>query len=178
MNCLEYSQGDALWNAILAAGEEFGIRVAAPSMAKRVEAGMMNHGSDMTIANNPFQIMGLERLVEEQPQDYIGKAALEAIRQRGVTERLVGIEFEADHFEIDPADFWPVSHDGAEVGRVTEAVWSPRLGKNIGYVWVPTELSEPGTKLDVESQHGHLVGTTAAIPFVDPKKQVPAASLS
>ena len=178
VNCLEYAHGDALWNAILAAGEEFGIRVAAPSMAKRVEAGMMNHGSDMTIENNPFQIMGLERLVEEQPQDYVGKAALERIRTEGVKDKLVGIEFEADHFEIDPADFWPVSKDGKEVGRVTEAVWSPRLNRNIGYVWVPVDLSEPGTKLDVESQHGHLVGTTAAIPFVDPKKQVPAGSLS
>jgi aminomethyltransferase len=177
VNCLEFSQGDALWNAVLDAGEEFGIRVAAPSMAKRVEAGMMNYGSDMTIENNPFQIMGLERLVEEQPQDYVGKAALEAIRREGVKERLVGIEFETDAFDIDPADFWPVFHDGAEVGRVTETVWSPRLKKNIGYVWVPTELSEPGTKLDVESQHGPLVGTTAAIPFVDPTKQVPAASL-
>ena len=44
-------------------------------------------------------------------------------------------------------------------------------------MWVPIELAEPGTKLDVASQHGPLVGTTAAIPFVDPKKQVPAASL-
>jgi glycine cleavage system aminomethyltransferase T len=177
VNCLEFSHGDALWNAVLDAGEEFGIRVAAPSMAKRVEAGMMNYGSDMTIEHNPFQIMGLERLVEDQPQDYIGKDALEAIRREGVQDCLVGIEFEAEAFEIDPADFWPVFHDGTEVGRVTETVWSPRLKKNIGYVWVPTELSEPGTKLDVESQHGSLVGTTAAIPFVDPTKQVPAASL-
>jgi aminomethyltransferase len=177
VNCLEYAQGDALWNAVLAAGEEFGIRVAAPSMAKRIEAGMMNHGSDITIETNPFQVMGLERLVEEQPQDYVGKDALERIRGEGVKDRLVGIELEADHLEIDPADFWPVFHDGTEVGRVTDAVWSPRLERNIGYVWVPTELSEPGTKLDVESQHGALVGTTAAIPFVDPKKQVPAASL-
>jgi glycine cleavage system aminomethyltransferase T len=177
VNCLEYSQGDALWNAVLEAGEEFGIRVAAPSMAKRVEAGMMNHGSDITIENNPFQVMGLERLVEEQPQDYIGKDALERIRREGVSRRLVGIELEAAHLEIDPADFWPVFHDGKEVGHVTDAVWSPRLKRNIGYVWVPAELSEPGTKLDVESQHGSLVGTTAAIPFVDPKKQVPASSL-
>lgn len=129
VNCLEFSQGDALWNAVLDAGEEFGIRVAAPSMAKRVEAGMMNYGSDMTIQNNPFQIMGLERLVEEQPQEYVGKDALEAIRREGVEERLVGIQFEAEAFDIDPADFWPVFHDGKEVGRVTEAVWSPRLKK-------------------------------------------------
>jgi glycine cleavage system aminomethyltransferase T len=177
VNCLRFEDGDALWRAVLAAGEEFGIRVAAPSMAKRVEAGMMNYGSDMTIENNPFQIMGLERLVEEQPQDYVGKGALERIRQEGVRDRLVGIEFEGGPFDIDPADFWPVFHDGAEVGRVTDAVWSPRLERNIGYVWVPTQLSEPGTPLEVRSQHGPLVGATAVIPFVDAKKEVPAAPL-
>jgi aminomethyltransferase len=146
-------------------------------MAKRIEAGMMNYGSDMTIEHNPFQIMGLERLVEEQPQDYVGKEALERIRREGVRDRLVGIEFEGGPFDIDPADFWPAVHDGKEVGRVTDAVWSPRLQRNIGYVWVPTELAEPGTRLDVPSQHGPLVGTTAAIPFVDAKKEVPVAPL-
>jgi aminomethyltransferase len=177
VNCLDFAQGNDLWNAVLEAGEEFGIRVAAPSMAKRIEAGMMNYGSDMTIEHNPFQISGLERLVEEQPQDYIGKEALERIRREGVMRKLVGIEFEGGPLDIDPADFWPAFHDGEEVGKVTDAVWSPRLERNIGYVWVPIELAEPGHKLDVESQHGPLVGTTAAIPFVDPKKQVPAASL-
>jgi aminomethyltransferase len=178
VNCLDFGHGNALWDAVMEAGEEFGIRAAAPSMAKRIEAGMMNYGSDMTIQNNPFQLSGLERLVEEQPQDYIGKKALERIRREGVRDKLVGIELDADGgFEIDPADFWPAFHNGKEVGRVTDAVWSPRLGRNIGYVWVPIELSEPGTKLEVASQHGTLVGTTAAIPFVDPKKQVPAASL-
>ena len=177
VNCLDYSRGIDLWNAVLEAGEGFGIRVAAPSMAKRIEAGMMNHGSDMTIENNPFQLMGLERLVEEQPQDYIGKEALERIRREGVQDKLVGIEFEGGPFDIDPSDFWPAFHVGKEVGKVTDAVWSPRLQKNIGYVWVPIDLAEPGVTLGVESQHGPLVGTTAAIPFVDPKKQVPAASL-
>ena len=64
------------------------------------------------------------------------------------------------------------------MGTVTDAVWSPRLERNIGYVWVPIELSEPGTKLDVESENGPLVGRTAAIPFVDQRKEVPAAPLN
>ncbi len=178
VNCLDFSTGDELWNAVLEAGEEFGATVAAPSMARRIEAGMMNYGSDMTLENNPFQIMGLERLVEEQPQDYIAKEALERVRREGVQRRLVGIEFEGGPFDIDPADFWPAHHDGKEVGRVTDAVWSPRLKRNIGYVWVPSALSDPGHRLDVESQHGHLVGTTAAIPFVDPRKEMPAAPMS
>ena len=49
----------------------------APCEARRIEAGIFNYGPDITIDNNPFEIMGLERLVEEQEADYIGKAALE-----------------------------------------------------------------------------------------------------
>jgi glycine cleavage system aminomethyltransferase T len=177
VNVLERARGDDLWRAVLEAGEEFGIRVAAPSMARRIEAGMMNYGSDMTLENNPFEISGMERLVDEQPQDYIGKATLERIRREGVRRKLVGIELEGGPFDIDPSDFWPVHADGEEVGRVTDAVWSPRLERNIGYVWVPIELADPGTKLDVESEHGRLTGTTAAIPFLDPKKEVPAGRL-
>ena len=67
---------------------------------------------------------------------------------------------------------------GEQIGRVTDAVWSPRLERNIGYAWVPIELADPGT------QHRRRVRArpdrpwpTAAIPFVDPRKEVPAASL-
>jgi aminomethyltransferase len=177
VNCLDYSRGIDLWNAVLEAGDEFGIRVAAPSMAKRVEAGMMNFGSDMLLENNPFQIMGFERLVEEQSQDYIGKEALERIRKDGVKQKLVGIEMGSEEFAIDPSNFWPAFSGSTEVGKVTEAVWSPRFSKMIGYVWVPIELSAPGNKLDIESEHGRIEGTTAAIPFFDPKKEIPAGSL-
>lgn len=113
---------------------------------------MMN-GSDMPIDNSPFQIMGLERLVEWRPQYYIGKDALERVGRDGVKDKLVGIEFEGHALEMDPADFWLVLHDAEKVGRVTDPVWSQRLKRNIGYVWVPFRLTERGTKLDVESQH-------------------------
>jgi aminomethyltransferase len=137
----------------------------------------MNFGSDMTLANNPFQIMGFERLVEEQPQDYIGKEALERIRTEGVKEKLVGIEMGSEEFAIDPSNFWPAFSGGNQIGKVTEAVWSPRFNKMIGYVWVPIELSAPGHKLDIESEHGRIEGTTTAIPLFDPKKEIPAGSL-
>jgi glycine cleavage system aminomethyltransferase T len=178
VNLIGYDQGDALWNAILKAGEEFNIRPIAPCEARRIEAGIFNYGSDFRLEHNPFEIMGLERLVQEQPQDYIGKDALEAVRAKGVKRKLVGIEIEGDELRAEMSEYWPVHHDGKEVGYMTDAVWSPKLEKNIGYVWVPVELSEPGTKLDIESENGSEVGSTAAIPFVDPRKEVPAASLT
>jgi aminomethyltransferase len=178
INILDPSRGDDLWNAVFEAGEEFGIRAVAPVEARRIEAGIMNLNSDMTLENNPFEIMGLEHLVEEQPHDYMGKDALESVRRSGVKRKLVGIELEGDELRAELTWFWPVHKDGREVGKVTDAVWSPRLARNIGYVWVPVELSEPGTELDVESEQGHLKGRTAAIPFIDPRKEVPAAPLT
>jgi glycine cleavage system aminomethyltransferase T len=177
VNLLDGTRGDDLWDAIMGAGEEFAIRPIAPNEARRVEAGIFNYGSDMTLADTPFHVMGLERLVEEQEQEYIGKAALERIRTAGVDRKLVGIEFQSREPLEGISRQWPAHHGGRQVGKVTDAVWSPGLERNIGYVWVPIELSAPGMKIDVESEWGTMSGTTAAIPFVDPRKERPAKAL-
>jgi glycine cleavage system aminomethyltransferase T len=178
VNLLDGSKGDELWNAVAGAGEEFGIKPIGPSEARRIEAGIFNYGSDMTLDDTPFHVMGLERLVEDQPQDYVGKEALERLRREGVDRKLVGIELQGDELRAEISEYWPVHHDGNRVGHITDAVWSPGLEKNIGYVWVPIALAEPGTELDVETEDGdRLVGRTAALPFVDPRKERPAGSL-
>ena len=178
VNLLDGSRGTELWDAIMAAGEEFGIRPIAPNEARRVEAGIFNYGSDMTLSDTPFHVMGLERLVEEGPGDYIGKAALERVRADGVDRKLVGIEFDEDSEPFPGITVaWPAAHDGRQVGRVTNAVWSPGLRRNIGYVWVPVALAGAGNRIEVDSEHGPVAGRTAAIPFVDPRKERPAAAL-
>ena len=178
VNLLDGSRGDDLSNAIMSAGEEFAIRPIAPSEARRIEAGIFNYGSDITLTDTPFHVMGLERLVEEQSQDYIGKDALERLRRDGVDRKLVGVEWTGQELRAEMSRTWDAFVDGAKVGRLTDAVWSPGLGKNIGYAWVSIGLAEPGTRLDVETETGeHIVATTASIPFVDPRKERPAGSL-
>jgi aminomethyltransferase len=172
------SRGAELWDRIMEAGKPHGIRPIAPCEARRIEAGIFNYGSDMTIENNPFEIMGLERLVEPQAADYIGKAALEEIRARGgasaVQRRLVGIEVPGEPLSFEIADKRPALHRGERVGTVTDLIWSPRLERNIGYVWLPTALSGPGTELEIVGPDGELAaGRSAAIPFLDPRKDIP-----
>ena len=133
------------------------------------------YGSDIKLGDTPFHVMGLERLVEEQPQDYIGKAALESLRKSGVDRKLVGVELEGEELRAEMSEYWSVVQDGKKIGHLTDAVWSPGLKKNIGYVWVPIELAAPGTKLDIETDDGTRSGVTAAVPFIDPQKKVPAA---
>jgi len=179
VNLLDYSRGDDLWNAIAGAGEEFGIKPIAPCEARRSEGGIFNYGSDMTLDDTPLHVMGLERLVEDQPQDYIGKAALEALKAKGVDRKLVGLDLPGEQLRAELSRPWDVMRDGRAVGRVTDAVWSPGLARNIGFVWVPIDMAEPGTKLEINTEHGTTIeGTTASIPFVDPRKEAPAAALA
>ena len=168
------ARGGDLWDRVMAAGAPHDIRPIAPCEARRIEAGIFNYGSDMTIANNPFEIMGLERLVEPQAADYIGKAALEAIRERGVSRKLVGIEMTGDPLSFEIAEKRPALHRGQPVGTVTDLIWSPRLARNIGYVWLPIELAGPGTELEIEAPDGsRWPARSAAIPFLDAAKRVP-----
>jgi len=168
------SRGDELWEAIMEAGAPYGIRPIAPCEARRIEAGIFNCNSDFTLENNPFEVMGLERLVEPQEADYIGKSALERIRAQGVSRKLVGIEAPADPSSYEIAEMRPALAGGRQVGHVTDLVWSPRLERAIGYVWVPIELADPGNDLEIEWQNGdRTAAKTAAIPFIDPRKTKP-----
>jgi aminomethyltransferase len=72
-------------------------------------------------------------------------------------------------------DPWPVLSDGEVVGRLTSASHSFRLGKNLGYAWVPISLAEPGNVVELDSPNGPVPAVTAALPFWDPNKEVPKA---
>jgi glycine cleavage system aminomethyltransferase T len=170
------ARGDELWETIMEVGRPYGIRPIAPCEARRIEAGIFNYNSDFTLDNNPFEVTGMERLVEVQDAAYTGKAALEAIREHGVSRKLVGIEAPGDPSFFELTEPRPALANGQRVGRVTDLVWSPRLQRNIGYVWVPTELAEPGHDLEIQWKTGDPTpAKTAAIPFIDPHKTVPAS---
>jgi aminomethyltransferase len=168
------ARGGELWDRIMEVGRPYDIRPIAPCEARRIEAGIFNYGSDMTIANNPFEVSGLERLVEPQEADYIGKSALEEIRIKGVSRKLVGLEVPSDALPFELSEKRPALHEGRAVGTVTDLIWSPRLEKNIGYVWMPIELASAGTPLQIDGGDGTLAeGRTVTLPFLDPKKAIP-----
>ncbi|MGZ4153841.1 MAG: glycine cleavage T C-terminal barrel domain-containing protein [Actinomycetota bacterium] len=170
------ARGDDLFERVMQAGEPFGIRVIAPSEARRVEAGIFNYGSDMRVEDTPYHVTGLERFVElDQETDFIGKDALRRVREEGVDRKLVGIGIHGEPMTDEGAlnDFWPVVADGSGVGRVTAGAWSPRLEKNVGYAWVPIALAEVRTTLQIASPRGTLEATVHELPFVDPRKDIP-----
>jgi glycine cleavage system aminomethyltransferase T len=166
-----------LWDAIVDAGEEFELHVTAPSDQRRLEAGIFNYGNDMDVTNNPYEVTGLERLVElDNTNEVVSRAALEKIKADGVTRKLVGVTIDGPPLGMWLEDFWPVRAGGGVVGRLTSAGHSPRLDINMGYAWVPIGSAEAGTRLEVDSPEGAMTATVTSIPFLDQKKEIPARS--
>ena len=170
------TRGDELWEKVMAVGKPHDIRPIAPCEARRIEAGIYNYRSDMTLENNPFEVTGLERLVHlDKPGGFVGREALRRIKAEGVRRKLVGLRIEGEPLPVELAEPWPVVQAGRVVGQVTDAIHSPRLKANIGYAWVPIELAEPGTRIEIESPVGVVAGEAASLPFLDPKKRIPSA---
>ncbi len=167
------SRGDDLWERIMEAGRPYDIRPTGPSDIRRIEAGILNWGADMTLEDNVYEV-GLDWLVDDDKSaSYIGRDALRRIKAEGVTRKLVGVEIDGDRIEFN-ATTWPVTAGGEAVGRVTSAIWSPRLRKNIGYAMVPVAHASLGTALRVEIPGvGERTATVVPKPFVDPKKEIP-----
>jgi aminomethyltransferase len=169
------SRGTELWDKILEAGRPYEIRPTGPSDIRRIEGGIFNWGADMTYDNNPFE-MGLDRLVElDSDFDFVSKQALKRVSDRGIDRKIVGVEIDGEKFPTLNFTKWPVRANGREVGKVTSAIYSPRLERNIGYAWVPMDMTAVGTSLEVESEWGSRAATVARMPFVDPDKKIPVS---
>jgi glycine cleavage system aminomethyltransferase T len=170
------SKGTEVYEAIMKAGEAYDIKPTGPSDIRRIEGAIFNWGADMTYENNPLEL-GFDRLIAwDLPEDAcLSIAALKRIRDEGVARRMNGVELDGDPFPALNNVKWPVTSDGARVGKVTSAIHSPRLGKNIGYAWLPAELSTEGRTVTVETEWGTRTATVVAMPFVDPEKSIPVS---
>jgi glycine cleavage system aminomethyltransferase T len=170
------SKGVQVYEAIMEAGNEFGIKPTGPSDIRRIEGAIFNWGADMTYENNPLE-MGLDRLVDWDLSDEasISMRALREIRARGVDHKINGVELDGDPFPGLNDVKWPVVQDGQPIGKVTSAIYSPRLERNIGFAWLPAARSELGTSVTVESEWGTRTATVVEMPFVDPNKQIPVS---
>ncbi|GIS17635.1 MAG: glycine cleavage system protein T [Alphaproteobacteria bacterium] len=170
------TQGEKLWEHLMAVGGPLGLKPGHTSSIRRIEAGMLSYHADMTLANNPYE-MGMGRLVDlDMEADFISKAALTLIKERGVSQQLVGLEIDGAPFVGSNDFFWPILKEGVKVGTVTSAIYSPRLQKNIALAMLSIDHTASGRVLQVDKLSETRACTVVPIPFYDPKKSLATAS--
>ncbi|WP_440910382.1 glycine cleavage T C-terminal barrel domain-containing protein [Candidatus Pelagibacter sp.] len=166
------SRGNELYEKIMEAGKEHGLQPGHTSSIRRIEGGMLSYHADADIHTNPFEL-GFDRLVNlDTDINFIGKEALKKIKQEGIKRKQVGLIIDCDPLSGPNTTFWQIEKDGKTIGKVTSAVYSPRLKKNIALAMIEVNHSELGNKLDIETHEGKYSATIVEKPFYDPKKKI------
>jgi aminomethyltransferase len=170
------SKGNELYEKIMEAGKTHGIQSGHTSSIRRIEGGMLSYHADADINTNPFEL-GLDRLVNlDTDINFVGKDALKKIKQDGIKRKQVGIEIDCEPLTGPNTTFWELQKDNKKIGKVTSAVYSPRLKKNIALAMVEIQQTEIGNKFDVISNEGKFNCTVVEKPFYDPKKKIASSS--
>ena len=156
----------------MAAGKPHGLKPGHTSSIRRIEGGMLSYHADADINTNPYEL-NLGRLVNlDTDINFIGKDALQKINQDGVKRKQVGVILDCDPLTGPNTTFWEITKDNQQVGKITSAVYSPRLKQNIALAMVAINNSEIGTVLDVKMNDKIVKATVVEKPFYDPKKKL------
>ena len=171
------SKGNELWEKIMSAGKEFGIQPGHTSSIRRIEGAMLSYHADADIHTNPFEL-GLDRLVNLDTEiNFIGKKALKKIKQEGIKRLQIGLEIKCDKLKGPNTIYWPIMRGEKKVGKITSAVYSPRLKKNIALGIVDIDYAKTGLKLEAIIDNLKVDCIVIEKPFYDPKKQIASKSL-
>ena len=169
---LNYNDGDELYETLMQSGKELGLHPGHTSTIRRIEGAMLSYHSDMDINTNPLEL-GLDKFLDlDKNFDFIGKNALIEIKNKGITRKQVGLIIDDDPMEGPNTYFWNIEKDNLNIGRVTSAVYSPRLKQNIGLAMVDINYSTIGTKLNVIKGEDVCKAEIVEKPFYDPTKSL------
>ena len=165
------SKGDILWEMIMEAGRPFDLKPGHTSTIRRIEGGMLSYHADADSSTNPYEL-GLEKLIDlEMETDFIGKKALKKIAEIGVKRKQVGIVLAGAPIRQANTKHWHIKNlKGKIVGKITSAIYSPRLKQNIALGIISVEESHLTNKVFVEAPWGTIKGVISEKPFFDPKK--------
>jgi aminomethyltransferase len=153
-----------VWDAIMAAGEPFGIKPTGLGARDtlRMEMGYCLYGNDIDDSTSPLEA-GLG-WITKFTKDFVNADSLKAQKESGITRKLVGFILEdrgipRQGYEIHDAE-------GNKIGDVTSGTMSPTLSKGIGLGYVTLDYSTPGSEIFIVVRNRSLKATVKKLPLI------------
>ena len=169
---LNFDDGDALYETLMQSGKELGLHPGHTSTIRRIEGAMLSYHSDMDINTNPFEL-GLDKFIDlDKDFDFVGKEALLKIKKDGIKRKQVGILIHGKPMAGPNTHHWDINKDNQHIGKVTSAVYSPRLKLNIGLAIVDINFSDIGSTFTVSIDNAIVDAEVVKKPFYDPNKSI------
>jgi aminomethyltransferase len=152
-----------VWEAVASAGQPAGLRPCGLGARDtlRLEAGMPLYGNELDRDTNPFEA-ALGRVVKLEKGDFVGRDALEAVKDSGPVRKLIGLQMVDNAI---PRAGYEVRAGGAPVGRVTSGTLSPTLGTKIAMARVAAETAGLGNAFEVVVRDRPYRAEQVKLPF-------------
>lgn len=158
-----------LWRDLLARGRPYGampIGLGARDTL-RTEMKYSLYGHEIDDTTNPYEA-GLGWVVKPEAKDFLGKVPMMAVRERGLTRKLIG--FELVEKGIPRQGYGLFSFDNESIGTVTSGTMSPSSGASIGIGYVDSRFAAVGTEIAVDIRGRKTRAKVVKTPFVETKK--------
>ncbi|HTX99120.1 MAG TPA: glycine cleavage system aminomethyltransferase GcvT [Bacteroidota bacterium] len=156
---------ERIWNALMAAGKEFGIGPAGLGARDtlRLEMGFCLYGHDIDRTTNPIEA-GLGWITKLDKGEFIGRSSIQKVKIDGPKRKLIGFALKDKAF---PRPGYTLSVNGREVGTVTSGTFSPILDRGIGMGYVKAEVARTGTDVSVSIRDRDYPASITPFPFVE-----------
>ena len=161
---------EPLWEALITEGSQFNIQPIGWNALEslRIEAGIPRYGTELTDAVIPLEAE-LEHAIDFEKGCYIGQEIVARMKYRGHPNRLLrGLEIDGNLTSQDDCKLHqnaPVFNGDKEVGWVTSTTFAPTLGKEIALGYVRIAVTEPGSRVQIETSDRRLDATVVRLPF-------------
>ncbi len=158
-------EGEAVWNGLFTAGEEFGIEPVGLGCrdSLRLEKCYMLYGNDIDETTNPLEA-GLGWITKLAKGTFNGSDAISKVKEQGLTRKLVGLNPTTDKFI--PRHGYKIFIDGKEAGIVTSGNMCPTLNKPVGLGYVPMSHAAVGSVVDIEARGKFFTAEVVKTPFM------------
>ena len=158
-----------VWNAILAAGSDFGIEPCGLGARDtlRLEAGLCLYGNDIDESTTPLEA-SLGFVVKLQKERFIGKEVLVRQKAEGAKRKRIGVMMVDQG--IPRPGFEIYSENGEKIGQLTSGTFSPLLKCGIGMGYVHTSQAQEGKVVSISIRGKRAKGKFVSFPLYDPGK--------
>ena len=164
--------GEHVWDALMQAGREKGIRPFGlePQRILRLQKMHILVGQDTDSESTPFGAAMPWIVKLDKGEDFIGKWALEHYAEEEPATRLVGFTLPNGRVPTEGAVIMDAR--GAPAGQVTSSRFSPVLDRVIGMAWVPSPLARDGSRVTISDEGTMMTAEIQTRPFYDPDGEV------
>ncbi len=159
------ADADAIWDAVLKAGEGFGIQPAGLGSRDtlRLEMGFCLYGNDIDENTSPLEA-GLGWITKfTEGNNFVNRDSLAAQKDAGVTRKLVALEMIEKGIPRQGYDV--LDSQGVSIGKVTSGTMSPSMKIGIGLAYIDLPHNALDTEVLVQIRKKQLKAKVVKLPF-------------